>query len=211
MLFLPDQHLGRNTAVLKMGDPARRVVVWDPQQPGGGLTAEELQRRSDHPVEGPLLRARRFSEDVVDELRAKHPGVKILVHPECTHEVVPPADLVGSTEFIIKTIEAAPAAPVWAIGTELNLVQRLQGRPPRQDDRLPRPQRLLLLDDEPDRPPAPGLGPGEPCRRQRRQPDHRRSRDRGRRPGGAAADARPAGQVAPRPETADRTRPGRRQ
>ena len=67
----------------------------------------------------------RFSEDVVDELRAKHPGINILVHPECTHEVVLKADLVGSTEFIIKTIEAAEPGTVWAIGTELNLVQRL--------------------------------------------------------------------------------------
>jgi quinolinate synthase len=67
----------------------------------------------------------RFSPDVVDELRDKHPGINILVHPECTHEVVLKADLIGSTEFIIKTIEAAPAGSVWAIGTELNLVKRL--------------------------------------------------------------------------------------
>ena len=67
----------------------------------------------------------RFSADVVDEVRATVPGVQILVHPECTHEVVTKADLVGSTEFIIKTVEAAPAGSSWAIGTELNLVQRL--------------------------------------------------------------------------------------
>jgi quinolinate synthase len=67
----------------------------------------------------------RFSPDVVDELRATKPGIQILVHPECTHEVVLKADLVGSTEFIIKTIEAAPAGSSWAIGTELNLVKRL--------------------------------------------------------------------------------------
>jgi quinolinate synthase len=72
----------------------------------------------------------RFSEDVVDELRATHPGINILVHPECKHEVVLKADLVGSTEFIIKTKEAAPAGSTWAIGTELNLVQRLKDAHP---------------------------------------------------------------------------------
>ena len=72
----------------------------------------------------------RFTEDVVDELRAKHPGINILVHPECPHEVVLKADLVGSTEFIIKTIEAAEPGTVWAIGTELNLVKRLADNHP---------------------------------------------------------------------------------
>jgi quinolinate synthase len=67
----------------------------------------------------------RFSADVVDELRVKDPELKVIVHPECTHEVVTKADLVGSTEFIIKTVQNAPAGSRWAIGTELNLVQRL--------------------------------------------------------------------------------------
>ena len=140
----------------------------------------------------------RFSEDVVDELRAKHPGINILVHPECTHEVVLAADLVGSTEFIIKTIEAAEPGTVWAIGTELNLVQRLKDAHP--DKTIVFLDRNVCYCSTMNRIdlPAPGLGPGEPRRRRGRQPDHRRPRDRGRRPGGAAADARPAGQVPPR-------------
>ena len=125
ILFLPDQHLGRNTAVLKMGMSLDDCVVWDPLRPGGGLTAEELQRARMILWKGHCSVHGRFTEGVVDELRIKHPGINILVHPECTHEVVLKADLVGSTEFIIKTIEAAPAGSVWAIGTELNLVKRL--------------------------------------------------------------------------------------
>ncbi len=125
ILFLPDQHLGRNTAVLKMGFTVDDCVVWDPFRPGGGLTAEQLRDAKVILWKGHCSVHGRFSPDVVDELRATIPGVQILVHPECTHEVVLKADLVGSTEFIIKTIEAAPAGSSWAIGTELNLVKRL--------------------------------------------------------------------------------------
>ncbi len=125
VLFLPDQHLGRNTAVLKMGFTVDDCVVWDPFRPGGGLTAEQLRDAKVILWKGHCSVHGRFSPDVVDELRATIPGVQILVHPECTHEVVLKADLVGSTEFIIKTIEAAPAGSSWAIGTELNLVKRL--------------------------------------------------------------------------------------
>ncbi|UAL28765.1 quinolinate synthase NadA [Nocardioides rotundus] len=125
VLFLPDQHLGRNTAVLKLGMALEDCVVWDPLQPGGGLSAAELESARMILWKGHCSVHGRFSEDVVDELRERHPGINILVHPECKHEVVLKADLVGSTEFIIKTIEAAPAGSVWAIGTELNLVKRL--------------------------------------------------------------------------------------
>ena len=125
VLFLPDQHLGRNTAVLKMGIALDECVVWDPQQPSGGLTAADLQKARMILWKGHCSVHGRFGTDVVDELRARHPGINILVHPECTHEVVLKADLVGSTEFIINTIEAAEPGTVWAIGTELNLVKRL--------------------------------------------------------------------------------------
>jgi len=125
ILFFPDQHLGRNTAVLKMGLSLDDCVVWDPLQPGGGLTAEELQSARMILWKGHCSVHGRFSPDVIDELRAKHEDIHILVHPECTHEVVLKADLVGSTEFIIKTIEAAEPGTTWAIGTELNLVKRL--------------------------------------------------------------------------------------
>ena len=125
VLFLPDQHLGRNTAVLKMGMTLDDCVVWNPQLPNGGLTAQELRDAKVILWRGHCSVHGRFTADVVDTLREQHPGINILVHPECTHDVVLKADLVGSTEFIIKTIEAAPAGSTWAIGTELNLVKRL--------------------------------------------------------------------------------------
>ena len=82
------------------------------------------------------------------------------MHPECRHEVVTAADQVGSTEYIIRMLDAAPAGSAWAIGTELNLVKRLAAAHPDKTDRVPRQDRLLLLDDEPDRPAAPGVGAG---------------------------------------------------
>jgi quinolinate synthase len=125
VLFLPDQHLGRNTAVLKMGYSLDDCVVWNPLQPNGGLTTQQLRDAKVILWRGHCSVHGRFSPAVVDELRETIPGINILVHPECQHEVVLKADLVGSTEFIIKTIEAAPAGSAWAIGTELNLVKRL--------------------------------------------------------------------------------------
>jgi quinolinate synthase len=125
VMFFPDQHLGRNTAVLQMGYSLDDCVVWNPHLPNGGLTVEQLRDAKMILWKGHCSVHGRFSPEVVDELRATIPGIQILVHPECRHEVVLKADLVGSTEFIIKTIEAAPAGSSWAIGTELNLVQRL--------------------------------------------------------------------------------------
>ena len=130
VLFLPDQHLGRNTAVLQMGLGLDDCVVWDPHLPSGGLTPEQLRDARMILWKGHCSVHGRFPAEVVDELRATIPGVQILVHPECRHEVVLAADLVGSTEFIIKTIEAAPAGSSWAIGTELNLVKRLAAAHP---------------------------------------------------------------------------------
>src|SRR6478609_8495577 len=130
VLFLPDQHLGRNTAVLKLGLTLEDCVVWNPLKPNGGLTPEELRAAKMILWKGHCSVHGRFSAEVVDELRATVPDVQILVHPECAHEVVLKADLVGSTEFIINTIEAAPAGSSWAIGTELNLVKRLAAAHP---------------------------------------------------------------------------------
>ena len=132
VLFLPDQHLGRNTAVLDLGLSLDDCVVWNPLLRGGGLGEDRLRDARMILWKGHCSVHGRFSETVVDELRAKIPGVKILVHPECRYEVVTKADLVGSTEFIIKTIEAAPAGSSWAIGTELNLVKRLADAHPDQ-------------------------------------------------------------------------------
>ena len=125
VLFLPDQHLGRNTAVQKLGMSLDDCVVFDPRKPDGGLTREQLQAATMILWKGHCSVHGRFSLDCVQDVRERVPGVTVLVHPECKHEVVTAADLVGSTEFIIRTIEAAPAGSSWAIGTELNLVSRL--------------------------------------------------------------------------------------
>ena len=130
VLFLPDQHLGRNTAVLQLGLSLDDCVVWNPLKPDGGLSREELAAAKMILWKGHCSVHGRFTAAEVDRVRATVPGVQVLVHPECTHEVVTKADLVGSTEFIIKTIEAAPAGSSWAIGTELNLVQRLANAHP---------------------------------------------------------------------------------
>jgi quinolinate synthase len=130
VLFFPDQHLGRNTAVLKLGYSLDDCILWNPLLPNGGNTVEQLRAAKVILWKGHCSVHGRFSPDVVDELRATIPDVQILVHPECAHEVVLKADLVGSTEFIINTIEAAPAGSSWAIGTELNLVKRLAAAHP---------------------------------------------------------------------------------
>lgn len=128
ILFLPDQHLGRNTAVLEMGLSLDDCVVWNPHKPNGGLTADELRAARMILWRGHCSVHGRFNLDSVREVRERIPGVNVLVHPECRHEVVSAADHVGSTEYIIKTLEAAPAGSKWAVGTELNLVRRLANR-----------------------------------------------------------------------------------
>jgi quinolinate synthase len=125
VLFLPDQHLGRNTAVLEMGFDLDDCVLWDPHKPDGGLTAGQLRDARMILWRGHCSVHGRFTLDCVNEARDRVPGVNVLVHPECRHEVVTAADHVGSTEKIIKIIEAAPAGSAWAVGTELNLVRRL--------------------------------------------------------------------------------------
>jgi quinolinate synthase len=125
VLFLPDQHLGRNTAVRDRGLSLSDCVVYDPHKPGGGLTVQQLREATMILWKGHCSVHGRFTVSSVDEVRVRVPGVQVLVHPECSHEVVEAADLVGSTEFIIATVAAAPAGSSWAIGTELNLVRRL--------------------------------------------------------------------------------------
>jgi quinolinate synthase len=130
VLFLPDQHLGRNTAVRDMGMSLEDCVVWDPRKPYGGNTDEQLQAARMLLWKGHCSVHGRFTKDAVDDVRSRVPGVNVLVHPECRYEVVEAADMVGSTEHIIKTLEAAPAGSAWAIGTELNLVRRLANQHP---------------------------------------------------------------------------------
>ena len=128
VLFLPDQHLGRNTAVRELGMSLDDCVLYNPHKPNGGLTAQELRDAKMILWRGHCSVHGRFSLDSVQDVRERIPGVNVLVHPECKHEVVAAADYVGSTEYIIKALEAAPAGSKWAIGTELNLVQRLANR-----------------------------------------------------------------------------------
>ncbi|MEV4534813.1 quinolinate synthase NadA [Asanoa sp. NPDC049518] len=125
VLFLPDQHLGRNTAVLEMGFDADDCLLYDPHKPQGGLTQAQLGQAKMLLWRGHCSVHGRFTKSAVDEVRMRVPGVNVLVHPECRYDVVTAADYVGSTEYIIKTIENAPAGSAWAVGTELNLVRRL--------------------------------------------------------------------------------------
>lgn len=130
VLFLPDQHLGRNTAVLKLGLKLEECVLWNPWKPQGGLTELEIKAAKVILWRGHCSVHGRFSLANVEEVRAKVPGVQVLVHPECQYDVVKSADVVGSTEMIIKTVANSPAGSIWAVGTELNLVKRLAASNP---------------------------------------------------------------------------------
>jgi len=132
VLFLPDQHLGRNTAVRRLGLSLDDCVVYDPHRPGGGLTAERLRAAKVILWKGHCSVHGTFVEEHVDLVRDKIPGVKVLVHPEVRYEVAERADLVGSTEFIIEQVRGAAPGTAWAIGTELNLVGRLADEHPEQ-------------------------------------------------------------------------------
>jgi quinolinate synthase len=130
VLFLPDQHLGRNTAVLQLGLSLDDCAVWNPWKENGGLTDAQIKRARVLLWRGHCSVHGRFTLDSVNEVRARIPGVKVLVHPECQHEVVSAADVIGSTESIIKTVAESPAGSKWAVGTELNLVRRLAANNP---------------------------------------------------------------------------------
>ena len=130
VLFLPDQHLGRNTAVLKMGLTLEECVVWNPWKPRGGLTDQEIKRAKMILWRGHCSVHARFSLDSIKEVRSRITGVQVIVHPECQHEVALNADMIGSTEQIIRTVTDSPSGSKWAIGTELNLVKRLAKQNP---------------------------------------------------------------------------------
>jgi quinolinate synthase len=132
VLFFPDQHLGRNTA-RKMGIPLEEMVVWDPAEPLGGNRPEDLKRARVILWRGHCSVHQMFKTSHIEHFRARIPGIKILVHPECMMEVVDQADLVGSTEFILNTVNTAPSGSRWAIGTELHLVNRLKQEHPEQE------------------------------------------------------------------------------
>jgi quinolinate synthase len=129
ILFLPDQHLGRNTGA-KLGIPLQEMIVWDPNRPLGGNDPERIRNARVLLWKGHCSVHQRFRVEDVDTRRRQMPDVTILVHPECSHEVVQKADMVGSTEFIIRQVNAAPPGSRFAIGTEIHLVNRLAQQHP---------------------------------------------------------------------------------
>jgi len=139
ILFLPDQHLGRNTA-WKMGVPLDQMVVWDPHEPFGGLTREEISRARIILWKGHCSVHVRFTVPQIDAVRRQHLGVRVIVHPEVPHAVLRAADDFGSTEYILKTVREAPSGTTWAVGTEVHLVHRLA------DEMAPFGKTVLSLD-----------------------------------------------------------------
>jgi quinolinate synthase len=124
LLMLPDQHLGRNTAY-KLGVPFDRMVVWDPNEIWGGLVPDQVASSKLLLWKGHCSVHTRFTVPQIEAFRKKYPGGKVIVHPECTFDVVQAADLSGSTEFIVKTLRESPKGSVWAVATEIHLVNRL--------------------------------------------------------------------------------------
>jgi len=135
MFFFPDQHLGRNTGA-KFGIPLDKMVLWNPHEDLGGNTPEQLREAKLILWRGHCSVHGRFKDWHVDKIREQVPGVQVLVHPECTREVVEKSDLDGSTSYIIKTVEQSPSGSKWAIGTEVNLVSRLAKRFPDKEIHL---------------------------------------------------------------------------
>ncbi|MGD0922902.1 MAG: quinolinate synthase NadA [Terriglobia bacterium] len=137
-LFLPDEHLGRNTA-FRMGIPLDAMALWNPQEEAGGLSAEEIRHARILLWKGHCSVHQRFLPEHVERARNKVPGIRVIVHPECRWDVCQLADEVGSTEFIIKRVTEAPPGSQWAVGTEIHMINRLAKEYP---DRL-----VVTLDD----------------------------------------------------------------
>ncbi len=140
ILFLPDQHLGRNTAFFRMAVPLDQMVVWDPHQPYGGLTREQVDAARLILWKGHCSVHVRFSAKQIALVRQEHPGVRVIVHPEVPFDVVQAADDHGSTEYILSQVRAGAPGSVWAVGTEVHLVHRLA------EEEAPRGITVLSLD-----------------------------------------------------------------
>jgi len=140
ILFLPDQHLGRNTG-FAMGIPLDEMAVWDPWGLQGGQTKEKLAASRILLWKGHCAVHQRFLPSHVDEVRAKYPGIQVIVHPECRWEVCQKADALGSTERLIALVEQAPEGAMFAVGTEIHLVNRMARRFAEQG------KRIITLDD----------------------------------------------------------------
>jgi quinolinate synthase len=129
VLFLPDEHLGRNTA-FRMGIPLDQMIVWDPFQDFGGNSLEAIRNARVILWKGYCSVHQRFQPQHIERVRRTHPGIQVIVHPECRYEVTQAADQIGSTEGIIKAISESPASSEWAVGTEIHLVNRLNKEMP---------------------------------------------------------------------------------
>jgi quinolinate synthase len=129
VLFLPDEHLGRNTA-FRMGIPLDQMIVWDPFQDFGGNSLEAIRNARVILWKGYCSVHQRFQPQHIERVRRTHPGIQVIVHPECRYEVTQAADQIGSTEGIIKAISESPASSEWAVGTEIHLVNRLSKEMP---------------------------------------------------------------------------------
>jgi quinolinate synthase len=140
ILFLPDQHLGRNTA-FAMGIPISEMVVFDPYQINGGITSDRLKAAKVILWKGHCSVHQRFLPNHVDTVRAKYPGIQVIVHPECRWEVCQKADAMGSTEKLIQLVSEAPEGAMFAIGTEIHLVNRLAR------EFAPKGKKVITLDD----------------------------------------------------------------
>ncbi|HET9777004.1 MAG TPA: quinolinate synthase NadA [Gemmatimonadaceae bacterium] len=125
ILFLPDQHLGRNTAYYRLAIPLDEMVVWDPNEIFGGLDPDQVKRAKMILWKGHCSVHERFTAQQIETVRKQHPGIKVIVHPEVPWAVVQAADDNGSTEYILKTVRNSPSGSVWAVGTEVHLVNRL--------------------------------------------------------------------------------------
>jgi quinolinate synthase len=130
VFFFPDQHLGRNTGVRLGYDPDTEMVLWDPFKPLGGNTPESIKAAKFILWKGHCSVHKRFTVEQIEKARTEHPGINVIVHPECELEVVEAADMNGSTEFILKQITDSAPGSKWAVGTEINLVSRLAKEQP---------------------------------------------------------------------------------
>jgi len=137
-LFLPDEHLGRNTA-FRLGIPLEQMALWDPRQDAGGLSDEHIRQARIFLWKGHCSVHQRFRPEHVDRVRKTHPGIHVIAHPECSWEVCQSADEVGSTEYIIKRVVESPPGSQWAVGTEIHMINRLAKEHP---DRV-----VISLDD----------------------------------------------------------------
>ena len=137
-LFLPDEHLGRNTGY-SVGIPLQDMAVWNPQEENGGLTEGEIAGARIYLWKGHCSVHMRFRPEHVERVRRRHPGIRVIAHPECAWEVCQAADEMGSTEYILKRVSEAPPGSAWAVGTEIHMVRRLAREHP---DRL-----VISLDD----------------------------------------------------------------